>query len=690
MTERRGGESFDFNVFSAGPTQASLQGATFHSGPVPQAVSTLPASPLGFTGRAAELSRLLDVLDPAATTSLPVCAVFGPGGIGKTALVLQAAHQAMARGWFAGGALFVDLRGYDEPVTADQAVAALLSALGVRGRDMPSGPLSQFALYRSLLATVSDPVLVILDNASDVRQVAPLLPGTENHRVLVTSRDRLVELEALLVDLGQLGPKEAAALLTEALRLRNPDDPRPAEEPEALNELALLCGHLPLALSISVAELAERPHRTIASLVRELKAPQNRDFMGLLRQVFRSSYQRLAPEPARVLRLLALAPTAETGTEAAAAMIGLSVGETALLLGRLREASLMVSVRGSRGEERWRFHNPVRDQATSLTPPDDEEGREARRRVLAFYAERSQAALDWLDDRPAGGHGGFDDREHALAWLDEERPNLVAAAGWVEDEQYASMAQVIGMSVTSYLIDNGHLDDALSVSRTMQFAAHHRGDGDDEARAWGSLGVVLGHMGRAVESVEAFGRACQLFQAVGNLRSEAVSWDNLGISLHEVGRTEEAVDAHARARDLYATTGDRFREAGAWNNLGIALRDMRRWEEATNAFARARDFMRETGHAVGEADVWNNLGITLRRLERTPEAVEAFTRAIELRRNLGDSYGEGRALRNLAIALGSIDDSAARGYWEQAAEAFERVDAVTEAARARSQAEGIR
>jgi len=42
------------------------------------------------------------------------------GGIGKTAPAVEAAHQARGKGWFPGGTLFVDLRGYDDdPVTAE-------------------------------------------------------------------------------------------------------------------------------------------------------------------------------------------------------------------------------------------------------------------------------------------------------------------------------------------------------------------------------------------------------------------------------------------------------------------------------------------------------------------------------------------------------------------------------------------
>lgn len=100
------------------------------------------------------------------------------GGIGKTALAVEAAHRARAEGWFPGGTLFVDLRGYDDnPVTADQAVLALLDALGVRDGELPERIERQYDAYRALLTERQDRILLILDNASDPSQYLPCCPA---------------------------------------------------------------------------------------------------------------------------------------------------------------------------------------------------------------------------------------------------------------------------------------------------------------------------------------------------------------------------------------------------------------------------------------------------------------------------------------------------------------------------------
>ena len=160
------------------------------------ALAQLPALVAGFTGRGAELAQITALLDPAgAAGAVVVSAVAGLAGVGKTALAVQAAHAARQAGWFGGGVLFLDLHGYDDaPVEPGQALDALLRALGVAAEHIPPGIEERAGLYRSELAQISDPVLIIADNASSEAQVRLLLPGPGPHRVVVTSRHTLAGL----------------------------------------------------------------------------------------------------------------------------------------------------------------------------------------------------------------------------------------------------------------------------------------------------------------------------------------------------------------------------------------------------------------------------------------------------------------------------------------------------------------
>ena len=264
------------NTISGGNQFAPvLQGrdirATFRlSATAPMALAQLPAVTAGFTGRDNELAVLAGLLDPAGPGL--VSAVAGLPGVGKTTLAVEAGHAAWRRGWYPGGVLFIDLHGYDEaPVEPGRAMDALLRALGVAAEHIPPGTDERVALYRSVLAQITDSVLVIADNASSEAQVRPLLPGGGGpHKVLVTSRHTLAGLGARLVDITVLGETAAAALLDAALHAARPDDDRISSDRNVAGRLAGVCGGLPLALQIAGALLKADPALTATELAAEL------------------------------------------------------------------------------------------------------------------------------------------------------------------------------------------------------------------------------------------------------------------------------------------------------------------------------------------------------------------------------------------------------------------------------------
>ncbi|MFC4464491.1 AAA family ATPase, partial [Streptomyces xiangluensis] len=394
MTNGYDGDHLDFRGGEfTGPFTAK---AEYHEhGPAPTALDALPARAVGFTGRDDELRALLDAFDPSAPerpAAVLVAAVSGLGGIGKTALAVEAAHEACGRGWFPGGVLFIDLHGYDDdPGTADQALEALLRALGTAPEHIPATVDERAALYRSTLAERArerGAVLILADNASSPEQVRPLLPGNTRHRLLVTSRSKLPQLNARLLPLNELTPQEAYALLDHALRIADPSDSRVADGPEAAAGLASRCGHLPLALQIAAALLVLDRDKPVAELVAELTEFRDRlthldDGERSVRAAFDLSYRCLPPEQARLLRLLSLAPGPDVSTEVVTVLAEADAPPTRAL-DALTRTHL---VERGNGRGRWRLHDLVRAFGVGVVAGDAElveEGEAARERVLGF------------------------------------------------------------------------------------------------------------------------------------------------------------------------------------------------------------------------------------------------------------------------------------------------------------------
>jgi tetratricopeptide (TPR) repeat protein len=662
MGEQYGGDHQDFRggEFNGSFTAKKVE---YHQhGPAPTALDALPPKVAGFTGRGGQLAELLGALDPAggeAPGAVLVAAVSGLGGIGKTVLAVEAVHEACDKGWFPGGVLFVNLHGYDDDrLTAEQALETLLRGLGTTPAHIPNGVDARAALYRSVLAARErklGAVLVLADNASSAEQVRPLHPGGARHRLLATSRSKLPQLGARLLSLGELSPEEAYDLLDRALRIAARDDARVANEGEAAAELALLCGHLPLALQIAAALLVLDRDKPVAELVAELAESGDRllrldDGERSVRAAFDLSYRRLPAEQARLLRLLALAPGPEVTADVVAVLDGADTPPVRVL-DALYRAHLVE--RGS-GRGRWRLHDLVRAFGVGVAEGDAglwEEGEAARERVLEFYYQEASKAVDRLRWLPGTAEPErFGDRAHAFAWFDGERVGLVAAVQWAWEERFAGTAVRLSQCLAVYLDWRRFFDDWITVAGTAREVARRLGNRLDEAIAWCDLGIALRKAGRVGEAIDAHTRARALCQAAGNRGGEAIAWNNLGIALTQAGRAGEGVDAQIRARDLYQAVGDRHGEAAAWHNLGAVLR----------------------------------------QACREDEAIDAYNKALAIFQEFKDWYGVGKALRNLARAREDAGHLAeARTHYLQSADAYAQANAPTEAAQARTRAEAI-
>ncbi|WP_405648645.1 tetratricopeptide repeat protein [Streptomyces sp. NBC_00019] len=694
---RYGGDHLDFGGAQfEGPVVA--KGNFYQRAAAPTALNALPARATGFTGRDGELTRLLEALGPsagdAASEAVPVlvAAVSGLGGIGKTALAVEAAHRACAAGWFPGGVLFLDLHGYDEkPVAGDQALEALLRALGLEPEHIPLGADEQGSLYRSRLADRArqqGAVLVLADNVSSPEQVRPLVPGDPRHRLLVTSRSKLPQLGARLLALDELTPREAYDLLQRALRIADPADSRVADEAEAAAQVALRCGHLPLALQIAAALLVLDVDKPVAELAGELAEFRNRldhldDGERSVRAAFDLSYRNLPPDQARLFRLLAVAPGPEVTTD----VITVLTDDPVPPQGALEALARAHLVTRGRGRGRWWLHDLVRAYGTGVVAADAElaaEAEQARLRVLTYYHRLARAADDhlrWLPGRPEPQ--GLQDRQAALDWLDAERPGLVAAVQWARETRYADRAVRLAARLAAYLEWRRRYHDWITVSRAAFEAAYRSEDDRAEASAWDNLGSALRGAGRLEEAIDAHRNAHELYKDLAEHRGEANALNNLGIALRRTGRVEEAIKAHSRARDINHTAEDSQRLGSSWGNLGIALREAGRVDEAIAAHTRALELYQAVRDRQREARAWHNLGTALRAAGRAEEAVEAYGEAVAIHQDFEDWYRAGQGLRGLARVHEHLHDAArAVAYWLQAVDAFTVANAPAEAARA--------
>ncbi len=340
---------------SAAPTDHVLR-AQRHHFTVPR---QLPADVADFVGRADEVA-LLD--DPAERHPAMITVIEGMAGVGKTALALHAAHRLAAR--FPDGQLFVNLHGHTAdraPVHPQEVLHRMLSALGVPGHHIPHPADDRAGLLRSLLA--GHKILIMLDDAVDEKQVLPLLPGSRDCRVLITSRRRLAALDGTrTVSLDVLPPADAITLFTRAAGSQ-PIVGTPAQ----LVQTVMRCGLLPLAIRLAATRLSYHPAWDIAHLLTRLTEPHqrltelavgNRSIAATLDQ----AYRKLPEDQRRAYRLLGSRTTADIPAETAAALLNTDVITAELLLEQLAGAHLLQEPEIGL----YRMHELLRDHATQL------------------------------------------------------------------------------------------------------------------------------------------------------------------------------------------------------------------------------------------------------------------------------------------------------------------------------------
>ncbi|WP_167405964.1 tetratricopeptide repeat protein [Amycolatopsis thailandensis] len=646
----------------------------------PSALDGLPLRSV-FVGRDSELAQLADALQPGHEQSLVVVsAVAGQGGIGKTALAIQAAHDARDAGWFPGGVLFADLRGYDpdhHPVPPTEILGSWLRDLGIADEHIPADLPGRETLFRTELASRAregQRLLVVADNAADSAQVRSLQPGGGVHRMLVTSRNTLADLDARLIDLAVLTPDEALALLEEMLRVAHPDDDRVARDADQASQLVKLCGYLPLALRITAARLAADPKQPLAEevglLADETTRLETLDYVGSLdiRVSFSLSYRTLTSAQARLYRLLSINPGQQISVDAAAALADLPVRQTRRVLNDLQRAHLI-----DFGQPRgwWRLHDLMRlfaHEHFQQTDPDADRD-EAIERLLNYYLTVTADAGQHLNARIAlqNRSNRFSTRQSALRWLDIERPTLIATVRFAAETGHQTHARDLSFRLTDYFYLKKHLDDWVGTHLLALDAARQLNDRNGEGKSLNNLGVAYWELRRFDDAITCYKKALDIRRKVNDRHGEGQILNNLGIVYKELRQFDDAITCYEQDIEISREADDRFGEGQTLGNLGNVYRQLRRFDDAVTCYEQALDARREINDRHGEGAMLDNLGIIYNELQRFDDAITCHKQALDIRREIDDRHGEGRTLNNLGGVyreLQQFDDAVT--FYEQA------------------------
>ena len=625
----------------------------------PAVLRTLPRDTTVFTGRTDELDRLMAAVGrtEAPDGVIGIYAVDGMAGIGKTAFALHAAHGLGFR--FPDGQIFLPLHAHTAgqlPVDPAEALATLLLTTGITPQQIPPGLEARSALWRSYLADKK--MLLVLDDAAGSDQVRPLLPGTADCLVLVTSRRRLTALEGTTpISLDTLPPGQAADLFVQ-LAAR----PGLQSEDSAVVEVVRLCGHLPLAIRLVAAGIRHHPAWTVTGIADELAGTRDRLVAMQAENVsvaaaFDLSYQDLAVPQQRLFRRLGLHPGADIDAYAAAALDDIDPAAARHGLADLYEHNLLFEP--TRG--RYRFHDLLLEHARALAAGDEIADQQATvGRILDYYLHAAVAASRHTARRtfiagqlPSGPPSArlpkLDAQEEAVGWLGAERANLHACVEYAAGHAQHLHATWIPIAMSDFLHTQGYWNEAVSLERAAVEAARSSGDRRGEIYALNQLGAVLEFTGNYPAAVASLAEALQLTRDLGEPLGEVCVLNQLGTVQWLTGDYPAATANLSQALQLSRDLGDRRGQAWALSQLGVIQRQTGDYPAAINSLDRALHLFSDLGDRRGQALTLGDIGIVQQLTGNYPAAATSLGQAVQVSRDFGDRHSQAWALEHLGV-----------------------------------------
>ena len=607
--------------------------------PSPQVlVPHLPAPPRDFTGRDEELKDLLADLDRGAS----ITGLRGMGGIGKTALAYAMAEKLA--GCYPDGQVLVELRGTSpEPMTAGEAMANVVRIYYPVAK-LPDSEAELARIYHSLLHDLR--VLLLLDNAASREQVEPLLPPL-SCAVIVTSRNRFSLPGLKPTDLDVLPLEDAKKLLLEiADRIGGQAD-----------ELARLCGCLPIALRNAASVLAERKDLGVAEYLERLQEARNR--VELVEASFGLSYDLLSPELRRLWSMLSVFP-AGFDRVGATAVWAMDQDSAAGSLSDLVKWSL---VEFDPAIERYRLHDLARDYAASRLQADEKA--EAEEQHAEHYINMLSSSKELYKQ-------GGENLLAGLALFDREWSNIQAGQSWAERNLQDKTAAVSLCSsypeAGIYVLDlRLHPKERICWLQTALAAAKGEKDRRRERNHLGNLGNACKDLGEPRKAIEYYEQALAISKEIGDRGGEGNHLGNLGNAYKNLGELRKAIEYYEQALAISNKIGDRRTEGNHLGNLGTAYAALGEPRKAIEYYEQALAISKEIGDRRTEGNHLGNLGNAYANIGGPGKAIEHHHQALSISKEIGDRRGEGNHLGNLGNAYVVLGEPRkAIEYYEQA------------------------
>ncbi|HSL31350.1 MAG TPA: tetratricopeptide repeat protein [Anaerolineales bacterium] len=607
----------------------------------PQPKLPLPLTSL--VGREHELRMVVQQLQDPACRLLTLT---GPGGVGKTRLALEVAHQL--RETFEDGACFVSLAGTTAP---DFIIPAMADALGL----VFSGSVEPKTQFFHFLREKQ--ILLVLDNLehllNGIELLDLLLEAAPGVKVLTTSREQLnlrsewmFEIQGLpipsKIEIDKIASNSAASLFIQRAKQVNVNFSPLNEDLAAIARICQLVEGLPLGLELAATWVKTLSCREIATEIERglgFLSTSRRDLPERhrsLQAVFQYSWSLLAAEQQVVLKSLSVFQGGFT-RDAAERVAGATLSLISSLMGK---SFLRRSDAGRYGQ-----HELVRQYAALRLHDDPQEEVAAHARHAAYYL-----AL-WRD---AERELKSSQQRESMQKLALDVDNFRAAWNWAAAQgQVATLGQCLRTLLLVYDLRGWYAEGIERVEAMLRNWSSARVSSQRDQEIKGLASALLGwfqfRRGRLNEAYEVFEQALEFVRPLPQptIRAEVLSLASpMMTSLGEIGKALQYI---SEGLDAARASGETWHIAYALMMQGGILAGSGRNEEAYLSAQKALTYFRTLGDIRSIVVTLNTLGFVSLQLSRYTEAREFLQESLALVVPAEDPWSAGTAYGDLGI-----------------------------------------